>query len=265
MFFFIWKCFIHLFFFNLKIICYNWEIPRCVNWIFKFIFLLALQNVSLLEKRIIWKCFLFENNICSFVGDFSHDFFVPLFLFFCARSQDCSGERVLDGTAEKIARLLSDADSASSAMPGGRAALKAVTLMFRKPAGAMKKPAAKREAGREKAAGMGMTHAEASGFGKIRMFANATRSYIQMHDEESGSWKPCLFGTSGHQHRLKTEYVFSKLQLETHTFPQVAKYKVLFSSGRLSVVSGEVVNVDGLATDADELDSSDWASTSDVD
>ena len=185
--------------------------------------------------------------------------------FFRARSEDCSGERVLDGTADKIARLLSDADSASSAMPGGRAALKAVTLMFRKPAGAMKKPAAKSKCQNkaEKEAGMGMTHAEASGFGKIRMFANATRSYIQMHDEESGSWKPCLFGTSGHQHRLKTEYVFSQLQVDTHTFSQVAKYKVLFSSGRLSVVSGEVVNVDGLATD--DVDSSDWASTSDID
>ena len=84
---------------------------------------------------------------------------------------------------------------------------------------------------------------EAEGFGKVRMFCNPGRSYIQMWNEDEGTWKPCLFGTSGQNHRLKIEYVWGQLLGDKQSMASMEKFKLFFASGSLSVVNGEVVEI----------------------
>ena len=147
-----------------------------------------------------------------------------------------------DAEAIEVAELLKEANAKANSLPGGRTALKAVTMLHRKPAvsAAMKRLAAKKSLAAD---GLGMTHVESEGFGKVRMFRNAIRSYIQMWNEDASSWKPCLFSNQGHQHQLKTEYVWWRLLAEKHTAASIDSFKASFASGGLSVVNGHVVKV----------------------
>ena len=88
-----------------------------------------------------------------------------------------------------------------------------------------------------------MTHNESSGFGKIRMYQGTGRSYIQMWNEYCSAWKPCLFANSGHNHECKTHYVWERLLAEEHILASLANLKAFFSSGKLAVVNGNVVEV----------------------
>ena len=58
--------------------------------------------------------------------------------------KDIFGTDVLDPAASAVARLLADADVKPSQLPGGRTALKAQTLLHRRPVAAIKKPAAEK-------------------------------------------------------------------------------------------------------------------------
>ena len=153
--------------------------------------------------------------------------------------------------------MLEEANAKANSLPGGRTALKAVTMLHRKPAAAavMKKPAAKKSLAED---GLGMAHGESEGFGEIRMFRNASRSYIQMWNEDGCAWKPCIFSNQGHQHQCKTEYVWGRLVAEKHTAASIDGLKIAFSSGALSVVNGHVVATKagggGNDSDADDLE-----------
>jgi len=59
---------------------------------------------------------------------------------------------------------LKEANAKANSLPGGRTALKAVTMLHRKPVAAavMKKPAAEKSLAED---GLGMTHGESEGLG----------------------------------------------------------------------------------------------------
>ena len=97
------------------------------------------------------------------------------------------------------------------------------------------------------------------------MYQGIGRSYIQMWNEGCSASKPCLFANSGHNHECKTHYVWGRLLAEKHTMASLATLKAFFSSGRLAVVNGDVVEVKADVDKDADLDLLEGVSESDDD